>query len=91
MDIVDVYTDGYVINYQEGDRSLERLKLLHKEDLDDRSHIIKQGDTLDLISFQYYGNPLYWYIIADINNIDNPFVLDIGKSIIIPNIKRYTL
>lgn len=87
----DLYTDGYIINYQEGDRSLQRRPIIHREDLEDKSYIVKQDDTLTSISYKFYGEPLYWYIIADVNNIDNPFILTIGKSLIIPNINKYDL
>lgn len=87
----DLYSNGILINYQEGDSSLQRRQIVHKEDLEDRSYVIRQGDTLTSISYNFYGEPLYWYIIADVNNIENPFILEIGKSLIIPNINKYEL
>ena len=87
----DLYSNGITINYQEGDTSLQRKTIVHKEDLEDKSYIIRQDDTLSSISNKFYNEPLYWYIIADVNNIDNPFILETGKSIIIPNINNYEL
>lgn len=87
----DLYTDGYVINYQEGDRSLQRRPIIHREDLEDKAYIVRQGDTLTSIAFKFYGEPLNWFIIADVNNIQNPFILEMGKSIIIPNINKYEI
>ena len=86
-----LYTDGYIINYKEGDTSLQRDKIIHREDLEDKSYIVEQDDTLTSISYNFYGEPLYWFLIADINDIDNPFILEVGKSIIIPNINKYQL
>ena len=86
-----LYYNGYYINYKENERSLERLQIIHREDLDDKSHIIRDGDTLTSISDKYYGDSLMWYLIADVNQIDNPFILDVGISLIIPNIKKYDL
>ena len=86
-----LYYSGYYIIYQEGDRSLERLPIIHREDLDDKSYIIRDEDTLTSISNLHYGEPIYWYLIADVNEIQNPFVLQVGTSIIIPNIKKYEL
>lgn len=37
------------------------------------SHKIKQGDTLDNLSLTYYGRPDYYWIIADFNNITDPY------------------
>ena len=87
----DLYSNGITINYQEGDTSLQRKTIVHKEDLEDKSYIIRQDDTLSSIAYKFYNEPLYWYIIADVNNIDNPFILETGKSIIIPNINKYDI
>lgn len=87
----DLYSNGITINYPEGDTSLQRKTIVHKEDLEDKSYIIRQDDTLSSIANKFYNEPLYWYIIADVNNIDNPFILETGKSIIIPNINKYEL
>ena len=87
----DLYSNGITINYQEGDTSLQRKTIVHKEDLEDKTYIIRQDDTLSSIANKFYNEPLYWYIIADVNNIDNPFILETGKSIIIPNINKYEL
>ena len=87
----DLYSNGITINNQEGDTSLQRKTIVHKEDLEDKSYIIRQDDTLSSIAYKFYNEPLYWYIIADVNNIDNPFILETGKSIIIPNINKYEL
>lgn len=85
----DIYNNSFIINYEEGDKSLQRQTILHEDDLEDRSYVIKDGDTLTGISNDHYGEPLFWYIIADVNNIYNPFILEVGKSIIIPNISKY--
>ena len=37
-------------------------------------HKVKQGDTLDSMSLYYYGNPTYYWIIADYNDILDPFL-----------------
>ena len=87
----DLYSNGITINYKEGDTSLQRKTIVHREDLEDKSYIIRQDDTLSSIANKFYNEPLYWYIIADVNNIDNPFILETGKSIIIPNINKYEL
>ena len=50
------------------------------------NYVIKSTDTLDLIALKHYGNPLLWWIIADMNNIIDPFKLEIGATIKIPNI-----
>ena len=37
-------------------------------------HTVKAGDTLDSLSLFYYGNPTYYWIIADYNDILDPFL-----------------
>jgi hypothetical protein len=53
-----LYYNGYQINYPEGDKSLERLPIIHREDLDDKSHTIRDEETLTSISNLHYGEPI---------------------------------
>lgn len=46
---------------------------------------VKPGDTLDLLAFQFYGNEIYWYLIADANDIFFAHDLVPGRDIIIPD------
>lgn len=43
------------------------------------SHTIRQNDTLDNLSLTYYGRPDYYWIIADYNNIQDPYERLFGK------------
>lgn len=38
-----------------------------------RPHTVKYGDTLDSLSLYYYNNPTYFWLIADFNNIIDPY------------------
>lgn len=89
--MTNTYSDSYIINYPEGDQSLERVRILHREDIEDRVHTIIDEDTLTSISTRFYGSPNHWYIIADVNNIENPLELIVGQTLIIPNIERYNV
>ena len=42
-------------------------------------HKIRESDTLDSLSLIYYGRPDYYWIIADYNDIVDPFVELWGK------------
>ena len=37
-------------------------------------HKIKQEDTLDSLAFYYYGRPDLYWVIADFNRIQDPFI-----------------
>lgn len=42
-------------------------------------------NRLDFIAQEYLNNPYYWWILAEYNNIVNPFDIPSGTEIIIPN------
>lgn len=49
-------------------------------------HTIQHGDTLDVLALQYYNNPTYFWIIADFNSIQDPYIkLKEGDTIKIPS------
>lgn len=48
-------------------------------------HIVKNGDTLDSIALAWYNNPTYFWVIADFNQIQDPYKeLEIGRKIKVP-------
>lgn len=48
-------------------------------------HKVKQGDNLDTLALYYYNNPTYFWIIADMNDIQNPYLpLIVGSEIKVP-------
>lgn len=49
------------------------------------THKVVQGDTLDTLALYYYNSPLYFWAIADFNNINDPYKdLEIGRVLKIP-------
>lgn len=58
--------------------------LLRDEDL---YYTVREGDRLDLISYRYYREPRWFWVIANYNNIKNPMnlVSCIGKEIRLPS------
>ena len=54
------------------------------------AHKVTQEDTLDSLSLQYYGRPDYYWIIADFNHIQDPFIKLYGNmnSIKIPTLSN---
>lgn len=76
------HNNVYKVKYQDGDVSLERWQ----SDANDSGiiHTVLEGQTLQEISFIYFGDSGRWGDIADINNIHDPFDIEPGSSIIIP-------
>ena len=81
-------TDSYVVVYPDGRKSLYRDKLVYNPLPNDQYKLLIDGDTLDGIAFDYYGNSKYWWVLADVNNIENPFILETGTPILIPNLNN---
>lgn len=58
---------------------------LKQEDTLYVSHTVKQGDTLDTLALYYYNNSTYFWIIADFNQILDPYKdLVLGTVLKIP-------
>ena len=45
---------------------------------------ITNADRLDILAAKYLGNGEYWWLIAELNNIDWPFDFEDGQIIKIP-------
>lgn len=51
------------------------------------TYTTRMGDTYDSISYIFYGNPTYYWIICSYNRIDDPFDKPkIGTKIKVPTI-----
>lgn len=53
----------------------------------DSFYIVEKGfeNRLDLISFKYYNNPLFYWIIAEASGIIDPFNVPAGTVLRIPD------
>lgn len=80
------FTTGFKVNYTEGDSGVYRNRLVINPTREDRWHILKEGETLTMIANRYYGDSQLWYLIADANEIFNPFddVLQVGITLRVP-------
>lgn len=74
-----VVSNGEVIN-------LKRYPLKVLQSVIDISeiYIVKDGDTLTRIAEERYSNPREWWVIADYNNIVEPWNLSGVSTLIIP-------
>ena len=79
------YTDAYIVEYPNGDQTLERNTSKYPASIKVVTHTVLAGETLSNIAFKYYGDSSYWMYIADYNSIYNPlFDLKPGDVLNIP-------
>ena len=81
--------DATVITYEDdsGDISLDIEDFDVEKSSDDEIHTVIEGQTLQNIAYQYYGDSGLWYLIALANDIMNPFSDELyaGQQLRIPN------
>lgn len=55
---------------------------------DDTYHVVKASDQnrLDIISYNYYGTSLLWWIIAEASGITDPFNIPVNTVLRVPSI-----
>nr|DAJ89554.1 MAG TPA: baseplate wedge protein [Caudoviricetes sp.] len=56
------------------------------------AHKVKDTDTLDYLALKYYNNPTYYWVIANFNDILDPYIklVEYFSVIKIPNISGIT-
>jgi hypothetical protein len=52
----------------------------------ERSHVVRDGDSLPSIAYAAYGDPTLWRPIAEANDIDDPLRMERGSVLAIPRI-----
>lgn len=82
------YSIGTILAYIEGDLSLERNALVHVKSKNDKLHTVKDYDNLSDMAFDYYGSSKWWWVINDINNLEDGFALVPGSILIIPDLLK---
>lgn len=86
----DLYNRSTYIEFDGGEILIERVPY-NSDNFGDSGNILHtliQDENLTRLAHKYYGEPLYWYIIADANNIINPFELEVGQILLIPNLDK---
>ncbi len=68
--------------YREVDVQVKEIA--HKSADLTKSWVVTQGDSLWAIAAKEYESPEDWRLIAEINNIENPRILNPGQRLIIP-------
>lgn len=81
------YDSAYIMQYDEGEFSLERRIPIPIVSNEDKTHTLMDGETLQSIAYRYYGDSGNWYKIAEANGIMNPLSdteLFVGRQLRIP-------
>lgn len=90
------YINGYIIDYGDEIYTLERPEdptIYFNKDSGGTYHTTTQGEMLDAIANQKYGEPLYWHNIYayNLDVIDNPLErLPGGLLIFLPDQNQFT-
>lgn len=85
------YRGLYRLVDSNGDSYIESQDPLYiGEDITDSFFQVERGyeHRLDLISYKFYNTPMLWWVIAEVNGIHNPMLVDSGIVLRIPNISR---
>ena len=53
-----------------------------------RSHIVQDGDSLQSIAYESYGDPTRWRVIAEANGVDDPLRIERGTALGIPRLDQ---
>lgn len=51
-----------------------------------KTHVVQQGDRMDYLAYQEYGQPGLWREIALANDLDDPLDIQPGQILIIPRL-----
>ena len=81
---MDPFDDSYILQYDEGDYSLQRVTNVWTTSQTSIEYQVKDGDTLQNICHRFYGDSGYWMRLADFNSLDWPLDLPAGLIIHIP-------
>lgn len=82
------YYYGSVFIFPDGSMSLDRDPIIYSRSDKDRYYTVGDGEFIDSIAYEAYGNSKEWWKIADVNGILFPFDLPIGETLVIPDLDQ---
>lgn len=95
----NMYQTGRVYDFpDDNEKALERGELVYNPSVFDKTHTVKNNETIWNITFEEYRGKIlnpsrYWWVIARVNDIYDPFDLSEfeGKDIVIPSLSNIEL
>ena len=82
----NLYDRGFLVHYDDGTSSLHRTPINYIPSVADEYHTITEDETLMEIAQAKLGSQHLWYLLADINDIEDIFSLTLGDVIVIPSL-----
>lgn len=83
----NIYAAGFVINLTDGRKLLKANPLNYTPSAsNDIGHTLKNDENLWDIAYKFYGSSKWWFVLAHVNNIHNPFEVQEGLDLIIPDL-----
>ena len=78
------------VDSRNGDFWGTRQPLKLREHDSDTFHVVTDADSkrIDLIAWKYYRDVRLWWVIAEVNNINNPLEIPAGTTLRIPSYER---
>lgn len=58
---------------------------------DDVVHVWREGDSLEAVAGTLFADPALWWIIADVNELADPFDIAVGTVLRVPSAARVAL
>ena len=87
LPLENLYSNSYILEYEDSVNLLKRTRIKSSgRNPNDRVHHVIEQESIWNIAAKYYGNSKWWWVIADVNLIENPFELPIGDVINIPDL-----
>ena len=85
------YRNLYRLTNSDGYTYLETTpSITIEEDVTDTFFEVGKGyeNRLDLVSYKFYNTTMLWWVIATLNKIDNPLLVEAGVILRIPTMSR---
>ena len=83
----NLYSTGFLVTIEDDVQILKRNKLVYKKSsVNDRTHVILANESIWQIAMDYYEQAKWYWVILDVNDIENPLELPVGRTIVIPDL-----
>lgn len=80
------YYNGVITVFKDGSLALDPGPLVYNKSDQDRYYTVIDEENLSNIAFEGFGSSKLWHIIAKVNNLFDPFILESGSTLLIPDL-----